>query len=592
MINLKSKRIENNSDSKRKINSEKAIEISYNILVFFCIILFCIALTPKSFQNDTFYTIKIGQLIRTNGIDYMDHFSWIEGLSYTYPHWLYDVITSLVYDYLGGFTGIYVMTMILAAILGLTLYKANKTVSKNELISFFMTLGQMYIMEAYVAARAQLVTFILFVLEIIFIEKFLQTGRKRYGFGLIILPIIIANVHAAVFPFYFVLYLPYLGEYIITLLIDAHLVHRTKRAVINAFIKHYKNKLKKASKDKATVYQKKLAKYNKEIETEKAQFERFLVKQNDRLKDPYKIRIERNKNNKKLFFIMLVCVFTGLLTPLKDIPYTYTLRISKGNTMKNISEHLPLTLIENKPILIGMFLTLCLLMFTKVKIRLKDFFMLFGLILLSLMSRRQVSMLTLFGGMVTTKLISDIIETYDKNGTKDLMNYLTTILGETALIVFTLVISYGVYKENIGTDYVSNASYPTEAVSWIKENLDYKNIKLFNDYNYGSYLLLNDIPVFIDSRCDLYTPEFNGEYDKESKNFKGKDIFSDYINTSGLSKYYENTFKNYGVTHIITKSNSKLNMFLSRDNNYELLYKDSNFRIYKRNSVDADNEEE
>ena len=590
MIKFKNKKIESNS--KKKISNEKAIEISYNILVFFCIALFCIALTPKSLQNDTFYTIKIGQLIRSNGIDYMDHFSWIEGLSYTYPHWLYDVITSLVYDYLGGFTGIYVMTMILSAILGLNLYRANKIISKNELISFFMTLGQMYIMEAYIAARAQLVTFILFVLEIIFIEKFLQTGHKKYGIGLIILPILIANIHAAVFPFYFVLYLPYLGEYIITLLIDAHLVHRLRKNIINTLIKYYKNKLKKAPKEKAEVYQKKLAKYNKEIEIEKAQFEKFLVKQNDRLKDPYKIRIERNKNNKKLFFIMILCIFTGLLTPLKDIPYTYTLRISKGNTMGNISEHLPLTLIENKPILIGIFLTLCLMIFTKVKIRLKDLFMLFGLILLSLMSRRQVSMLTLFGGMVTTKLISDIIETYDKNGTKELINYLTTILGEIVLIVFTLAISYGVYKINIGEDYVSTSSYPTEAVKWIKENLDYKNIKLFNDYNYGSYLLLNDIPVFIDSRCDLYTPEFNGEYDKESKKFKGKDIFSDYINTSGISRYYENTFKEYEVTHIITKTNSKLNMLISRNSNYELLYKDSNFKIYKRNTKDVVNNDD
>ena len=124
----------------------------------------------------------------------------------------------------------------------------------------------MYIMEAYIAARAQLVTFILFVLEIIFIEKFLQTGHKKYGIGLIILPILIANIHAAVFPFYFVLYLPYLGEYIITLLIDAHLVHRLRKNIINTLIKYYKNKLKKAPKEKAEVYQKKLAKDNKEIE--------------------------------------------------------------------------------------------------------------------------------------------------------------------------------------------------------------------------------------------------------------------------------------------------------------------------------------
>ncbi len=585
MIKIKTK---GNKRKNKTISNEKAIQIAYNILTVFCIVMFCLAITPKSFQNDTFYTIKIGQLIRNNGIDYLDHFSWIEGLGYTYPHWLYDVITSLIFDYLGGYAGIYVVTMILSAILGLSLYKANKTISKNELISFFMTLAQLFIVRVYIAARAQLVTFILFVLEIIFIERFLQTGHKKYGIGLIILPILIANLHAAVFPFYFVLYLPYLGEYIITLLIDAHLIHNVKRFMINISIKYYTKKLKKASKSQAENYQKKLATCNKKLNIEQESFNKFLIKENDRLKEPYKIRIDRNKNNKKLLLIMIICAFTGLLTPLKGIPYTYTYKTSLGNSMSLINEHLPLTLIENKPIMVYMFGTLCLLIFTKVKIRLKDLFMLFGLMLLAFMTRRQTSMLALFGGMITTKIISDLIEMYDKNGTKEFINYLTTIFGEIFLILFIFLISYYLYKDNIGDDYINKKSYPVEATTWIKENLDYKNIKLFNDYNYGSYLLLNDIPVFIDSRCDLYTPEFNGTYNKEKKKYEGKDIFNDYINTSNLSTYYENTFKKYGVTHVITKANSKLNMLISRDKNYELLYKDDNFKIYKRNVIDED----
>ena len=154
------------------------------------------------------------------------------------------------------------------------------------------------------------------------------------------------------------------------------------------------------------------------------------------------------------------------------------------------------------------------------------------------------------------------------------------------------MISYSVYKENIGEEYISKKSYPVEAAKWIKENTDYKNIRLFNEYNYGSYLLLNDIPVFIDSRCDLYTPEFNGTYNKEKKKFEGKDIFSEALNVSSLSTYYENVFKKYDVSHVITKANSKLNMLLSRDNNYELLYKDDNFKIYKRNTPKEETEDD
>ena len=35
-----------------------------------------------------------------NGIDMMDHFSFHTNLAYTYPHWLYDVCTYLIYNIL------------------------------------------------------------------------------------------------------------------------------------------------------------------------------------------------------------------------------------------------------------------------------------------------------------------------------------------------------------------------------------------------------------------------------------------------------------------------------------------------------------
>ncbi len=97
-------------------------------------------------------------------------------------------------------------------------------------------------------------------------------------------------------------------------------------------------------------------------------------------------------------------------------------------------------------------------------------------------------------------------------------------------------------------------------------------MKLYNDYNYGSYLIYRGIPVFIDSRADLYSPEFN----------EGVDIFSDYMSISGLSTFYEDKFKEYGITHVMTYENSKLNMLLKRDENYNLLYSDDHFVFYER----------
>ena len=570
------------NDKKTNEKESKNIKIAFDILAVFCIALFCMSIVPKSLQNDTFYTIKIGQLIRENGIDYKDHFSWHENLPYMYPHWLYDIIISLIFDFAGGYTGIYISTIILSVLLGILLYFTNKKISKNQVISFFITVGQMFLMREYIAARAQLVTFILFVATILLIVKFLEKPKWWHTALLIIIPILIANIHSAVFPFYFILYLPFIAEYAIAAILDFHIPHKVFQMWIKQRIKFVNNRLKKAKKNKVEKYQATLVKLNKTLDKSNQIFETDLIKQNERRKKPYKIVIEKNNNVLKLIIIMIICAFTGLLTPIKDMPYMYTYKIMQGNTTNSISEHLPLTLIEHIPILVSIALTFAIAIFTKVKLRLKDIFFFGGLTLLALMSRRQVSMLVLFGGMVVCTMLSNLVDMFDKKGTEEFMKYNTSVPGEILTILLIFAMSYSLYKPILKSDYIRTSSYPVEATEWIKENLDYKNIKLFNDYNYGSYLLLNDVPVFIDSRCDLYTPEFNGTYNKETKKYEGKDIFSDYMNISGVGTWYDTKFEEYGIQYVMCKTNSKLKMLISRDSKYNEIYKDSNFIIYER----------
>ena len=44
----------------------------------------------------------------------------------------------------------------------------------------------------------------------------------------------------------------------------------------------------------------------------------------------------------------------------------------------------------------------------------------------------------------------------------------------------------------------------------------------------------------------------------------------------------QKTFEKYKITHVILKTNTKLNMLISRDENYKELYKDNSFVIYER----------
>lgn len=556
---------------------DKKTKMKFNVFAVFAIIMFCFAITPKTLQNDTYYTIKIGEHIMQNGIDMKDPFSWHENLPYTYPHWAYDVAIYQIFNLgesigIGGFEAIYLSTVILTMILGVLLYYVAVKLCKNNLVAFFVTLGVMYLLKAFVAARAQLVTYIIFVLEILFIEQFLATKKKRYALGLIILPIIIANVHLAVWPFYFVLFMPYIAEYLLAIVtqLDWHY----KIAI--AWNKHRAKKLsmKKASKEKIEAA-------TNCVNELQSKLEQSVMKREARREKPYRLILKKQDSVKWLIVIMIICAFTGLLTPLGDTPYTYLVKTMQGNTMDNINEHLPLTLINNKNILTVFALFLAILILTDTKITVRDFFMLAGLTLLCFMSRRQVSMFVIICGFIFQKLVNRLIDKYDKEGTEKVITTMTKFLPKVLGILIVVLVSAYLYKDKVNAAIVNKSSYPVEASEYIIENLDLDKIKLYNEYNYGSYLLYRGIPVFIDSRADLYAPEFNGKKGEDGK-YKGRDIFTDYINISNLNVYYETKFEEYGFTHIIIRKGAKLNMFLSRNEKYKELYSDKNFVIYER----------
>ena len=548
----------------------KKVKISFNIIAIICILLFCIAITPVTLQNDTFYTIRIGEHILENGIDMHDPFS-IHDLPYTYPHWLYDVCIYLIYSVF-GMTGIYISTILLTCILGILMYTVSKKIVKNDLVSFVSVMLILYVLIVFIAARAQLLTFILFTLEIYFIESFLENKKKRYAIGLLVLPIIIANFHAAVWYFYFILFMPYIGEYIIAIMSDAIIYRSLKIKILNKRI----NKLseKPGKEEKSEELELKL----KSIENKN---EKIKVKRQEEKKNPYKIYITKNDNTKWLILIMIICIFTGLLTPQTTFePYTHIIKLMSGNTMQNINEHLPLTLINHTDILCAIIVFLAILIFTDTKIRLSDLFMLGGLVFLMFYSRRQRTMFIIAGAIILNRLLTQLMKKYFKGIIEKITYILASWVGIFITAGIVIIISMLIAKPKLKEKYVDDNSYPVYACDWILENLDVENIRIFNDYNYGSYMLFRGIPVFIDSRCDLYSPEFNT---KTGNSKDGQDIFMDFIETSGLSKFYGNTFEKYGITHLITMKKSKINMVITNadSENYKELYSDDKFVIYE-----------
>ena len=196
-----------------------------------------------------------------------------------------------------------------------------------------------------------------------------------------------------------------------------------------------------------------------------------------------------------------------------------------------------------------------------------------------LSSSRQITMFAIVGTLIFTRLVTQMFEEYNYEYNK-LIKVVMTPVVSVFLIVLVVFVSYKQAIPKKDSKFVSEKSYPVKACDYILENIDLGKARFYNEYNYGSYMLFRGIPVFIDSRADLYAPEFN----------KKEDIFMDFINTSSVATFYEDTFKKYNITHVITYKDSKVSMIIkkSHDENYEELYKDDNFVIYKRLNAEVE----
>ena len=332
----------------------------------------------------------------------------------------------------------------------------------------------MYLLRNYIAARAQLVTFILFVITIYFIEKFLESKKKRYAIGLIIIPIIIANLHVAVFPFYFILYIPYIAEYMIYILSNAGIIINTSK------IKSLHKKLKNTENEKE------IEDIRNKILMLEQKNECLQERHKKSSENPYKIKIAENNTVKLLIIVMIICIFTGFLTPLGTTPYTYLVKTMQGDSTQNISEHLPLTLINDLNFMCVLMIFFAILIFTDTKIRLSDLFMLSGLLLLTLYSRRQESMFIIMCAYILNRLICSMFDKYDPDGCKNVIKAICRPLGMITTIAIVLILCINMYKPKMKNHFIDETKYPVDAATYILDNLDVKNIRLYNEYNYGS----------------------------------------------------------------------------------------------------------
>ena len=480
-------------------------------IVFSMLLIVIILMTvTKEMQNDTFFTIATGEHILQEGYDNVDHLTWHENLGFYKLRWAFDVAIAFIYNTF-GFAGIYAFVVIIASLTALSLFNILLKQKNNIVLSFIAAVISMLLMTSNwsFTARGQIISYLLLLLEIYFIEKLISTKQKRYYIIFFVMSALIVNFHASVWYMTIILVLPYLAE-----------------AIMHKIMK------------------------NKNLEKSKIILEPISI---------------------KMLIIVILCLVLGsFISPIGIYTYTYMFKVIGGISSTFISELQQTDIISSIGMILGLIVIDILMLATKSKMKLSDILLFFGLYFMAILARRNQAFLYLIGTIPVVRLITNFFETYDTENILEKVNNFFSknwVLGCTTIVIVIGLSSNMVTR--IREKYVNEKKYPVEAVNFIKENLDYKNLKIYNSFNYGSYLELSGIPAFVDSRSEIFTEEFNNVT-----------ILKDWLETSRGNVNYNDTFAKYEIDYAIVEDKEIINTYISADENYEKVFDDETFSIY------------
>ena len=132
---------------------------------------------------------------------------------------------------------------------------------------------------------------------------------------------------------------------------------------------------------------------------------------------------------------------------------------------------------------------------------------------------------------------------------------------------------YLIYRliDNISLDYIKCDYYPVNAVKYLKQNYDIEDIRIYNHYDFGAYLELERVPAFIDARAEQFAKEFNDNIN----------VLDDWYKVEKHSIEYADVFKKYEITHLLIHEREGISLYIGKDENWKLVYKDDSFYIYE-----------
>lgn len=166
-------------------------------------------LSIQVMDNDGWFILNNGRYILEHGIPYQNPFTWVEGLDIVLQQWLYSVFMYLVYQWL-QVPGIFLVCCFLhfgCMALFCKIAKLKQIRYKDALV-----LGSVMFLfsSGFLSIRPTFITILLLLWQVYVLECYRFDGKAWKLWQLLLISLLEINVHAAIWPFHFVMLLPYL----------------------------------------------------------------------------------------------------------------------------------------------------------------------------------------------------------------------------------------------------------------------------------------------------------------------------------------------------------------------------------------------
>ena len=178
-------------------------------ITLFSLMITYFVLSIQCMDNDGWFILANGRYILEHGIPYKNPFTWMKGLDVVLQQWAYSVVVYSIYQWF-KVPGIFLFCCLLHVACMILFFKIAKLKQVDIKTALVLSSVMFLIGSSFLSIRPTFITVLLLLWQVYVLEQYRQDKKAWKLWQLILISLLEINFHAAIWPFHFVMLLPYL----------------------------------------------------------------------------------------------------------------------------------------------------------------------------------------------------------------------------------------------------------------------------------------------------------------------------------------------------------------------------------------------